>query len=197
MAFTHPTARQGEKGRIMSDEYRNNLIQAEQKSQDDYDKAIISLSGGALGISLVFYKDVIGSKIPVVPSLLVWSWGIWAASIAAVVLSYFLSRLALRKAIEQTDRNDFSGGVGGLAANLTNYTNALSGIFFVVGISFFIAFAAQNIEGKSMSDESQRIEKKGYTPPPPPPPKTREPLTEGVIPPPPPPPPAPQEQNEP
>ena len=176
----------------MSDEYRNNLIQAEQKSQDDYDKSIISLSGGALGISLVFYKEVIGKEVPLLPELLVWSWGVWAASIAAVVASYFLSRLALRKAIEQTDKNDFSGGVGGWAANCTSYANALSGILFVIGISLFIAFSSQNIEGKIMTEKkgSDSIEKKGYVPPPPPPPaKEPKPLTEGVIPPPPPPPP--------
>ena len=180
----------------MTDEYRNNLIQAEQKSQDDYDKSIISLSGGALGISLVFYKEVIGGKTLNCPDLLVWSWGIWAASIAIVVVSYFLSRLALRKAIEQTDKNDFSGGVGGWAAKLTSYANALSGILFVVGISLFISFSSQNIESKAMSDQKGNDKvRRGYVPPPPPPSKDPEPLTEGVIPPPPPPPP-PAEDSE-
>ncbi len=127
------------------DDYRNNLIQAEQKSQDSYDKSIISLSGGALGISLIFYKDVIGSNAPIYHELLIWSWGIWAASIATVVVSYFLSRLSLRKAIEQTDKNDFSGGVGGWAAKWTSFANALSGVLFVSGIGLFITFSSYNI----------------------------------------------------
>tara|TARA_R110001583_G_scaffold89547_1_gene230886 strand:- start:1289 stop:1678 length:390 start_codon:yes stop_codon:yes gene_type:complete len=129
----------------VNDEYRNNLIQAEQKSQDSYDKSIISLSGGALGISLVFYKEVIGDQIAVNPELLICSWGVWAASIAAVVISYFFSRIALRKTIEQTDDSNFSGSVGGWAATLTSYANAVSGILFVVGISIFISFTSQNI----------------------------------------------------
>lgn len=129
----------------MLDEYRNNLIQAEQKSQDDYDKSIISLSGGALGISLIFYKEVIGNESPVCSDLLIYSWSAWAASIGVVVISYFFSRLALHKAIEQTDQGDFSGGVGGWAATVTHYANALSGILFVIGISLFIGFSSQNI----------------------------------------------------
>ena len=129
----------------MNEGYRNNLIQAEQKSQDDYDKSIISLSGGALGISLVFYKEVIGDKEILCSDYLIWSWSAWAASIAAVVISYFLSRLALRIAIEQTDKNDFSHGVGGFPAKLTSYANAISGILFVLGISLFITFSSHNI----------------------------------------------------
>ena len=53
----------------MSEEYRNGLIAAEQKSQDDYDKTIISLSGGALAISVVFIKDIMGNSEPI----LVWA----------------------------------------------------------------------------------------------------------------------------
>lgn len=168
------------------EEYRNGLIQAEQKSQDDYDKSIVSLSGGALGLSIIFFKEVIGGKTPLSPEILVFSWIAWAASIAAVVLSYFLSRLALRKAIEQTDENDFTAGVGGWPAKLTAYTNALSGILFVVGIGLFITFSSKNIEGKNMSDKDQgAIIERGYIPAPPPP--AKEPITEGVLPPPPPP----------
>ena len=129
----------------MSDEYRNNLIQAEQKSQNDYDRSIITLSGGALGISLIFYKDIIGDKIPINTCLLVSSWGLWAASIAVVVFSYYSSHQALRKAIEQTDKNDFSGGVGGWAANFTRCANVVSGFLFVVAIGLFITFSYQNI----------------------------------------------------
>lgn len=177
------------------EEYRNGLIQAEQKSQDDYDKSIVSLSGGALGLSIIFFKEVLGGKAPVHSEILVYSWVAWASSIATVVLSYFLSRLALRKAIEQTDNNDFRAGVGGWAAKLTAYTNALSGLLFIVGIGLFISFSAQNIEGKNMSGKDKgSYTERGFVPPPPPPPK--QPITEGVIPPPPPPPPPPAKGGE-
>mgnify|MGYP000157643279 CR=1 FL=1 len=129
----------------MSEEYRNNLIAAEQKSQDDYDKTIVSLSGGALAISLVFIKDIIGDTDPILLWTVITAWALWASSLASVVTSYFLSRLALRIAILQTDNNDFAAGVGGWPAKATQYFNAISGILFVSGIVFLIVFSAKNI----------------------------------------------------
>ena len=169
-------------------EYRNQLIHAEQKSQNDYDKSIISLSGGALGISLLFYRDVVGERIPVCIEFLIFSWGLWAASIVAVVLSYFFSRKAIRKAIIQTDEGDYSEGVGGWAATWTSYTNILSGICFVLAIVSFLNFSFQNIQGYVMNDRHDiDILEKGITPPPPAPEEEiRFPLEEGIEPPPPP-----------
>ncbi|MFT7056693.1 MAG: hypothetical protein ACJAR3_002332 [Roseivirga sp.] len=129
----------------MNEEYRNNLIAAEQKSQDDYDKTIVSLSGGALGISIVFIKDIIGTSDPVMLWTVITAWASWATSLASVVTSYFLSRMALRVAILQNDKNDFSAGVGGWAAKATHFLNAISGLMFLSGIVFLIIFSAKNI----------------------------------------------------
>jgi hypothetical protein len=38
-------------------DYRSLLVQTWQKAQDDFDKAVLSLSGGALGVSFIFLKD--------------------------------------------------------------------------------------------------------------------------------------------
>lgn len=115
------------------DEHRRLLISLEQKAQDDYDKTIVSLSGGALAISLVFIKDIVGKAEPALVWTVIVAWGFWAASIAIVVISYFSSRMAMRKAIDQLDRND-SGHIGGLASKVTQSLNVMSGLFFVVGI---------------------------------------------------------------
>lgn len=129
----------------MKDEYRKVLIELEQKSQNDYDKSIISLASGALGLSLFFYRDVIGENEVVCPSLLTYSWWVLAASIVVVVISFYLNRLALRKALIQHDSKKKPGVVGGLATCFTNIANALSGLLFLIGIGLFIQFASQNI----------------------------------------------------
>lgn len=183
----------------MTDDYRKILIAAEQKSQDSYDKTIVSLSGGALGISLLFIKNIVGESEPVLVWAVITAWCLWAASITSVVISYFLSRMALRKAITQTDEGDYTGGVGGCAAMLTQIFNILSGAIFILGIVFLIIFAANNMEDNVMSeDQGKEREERGYVPPPPP--KTlfdpEQPLTEGVIPPPPPPKPDPDDSDK-
>jgi len=44
-------------------EYRKDLIKTVQKLNENYDKLIITLSGGAFGLSLVFVKDFVGSDL--------------------------------------------------------------------------------------------------------------------------------------
>ena len=178
---------------MSKEEYRNTLVTAAQKSQDDYDKTIITLSGGALAISVVFIKDIIGNADAVCVWAVVAAWIFWGISIASVVSSYFSSRYALGIAIDQTDKGNYSGGVGGCAAKFTKLANAVSGIFFVLGIAFLIIFTANNLGAKDMSNDRKDTptEKKGYVPPPPPPSPIKDPrpisITEGIIPPPPPP----------
>ena len=43
-------------------EYRKELIQTVQKLNENYDKLIITLSGGALGLSLAFIKDIVKNE---------------------------------------------------------------------------------------------------------------------------------------
>jgi hypothetical protein len=40
--------------------YRKHLVDSCQKSQEAYDKAVLALSAGALGVTINFVKDIIG-----------------------------------------------------------------------------------------------------------------------------------------
>ncbi len=40
--------------------YRQHLVDAEQQMQAEYDKAVLVLSGGAIGLSMTFLKDIVG-----------------------------------------------------------------------------------------------------------------------------------------
>ena len=72
-------------------DYRKWLVAAEQKSQEDFDKTVLTLSGGALGVSFVFLKDVIGPQPIVMSCFLMVAWAAWAFSTFSVLTSYFLS----------------------------------------------------------------------------------------------------------
>ena len=43
----------------LTTEYRQQLITLEQKSAESFDKTVIALSGGALGLSLTFVKEIV------------------------------------------------------------------------------------------------------------------------------------------
>jgi hypothetical protein len=127
-------------------EYRKFLQAAEQKAQEDFDKTVLSLSGGALGISFVFLKDVLGSKPVEVPRLLLGSWVCWGASALSVLISFYLSHLALREAIRQVDAGEIDGRrPGGQYALATEMFNALGASLFFIGVLCITAFAGFNL----------------------------------------------------
>src|ERR1051325_8367007 len=68
-------------------EYRNHLVLAGQKAQEDYDKAVMTLSGGALGVSFAFLKDIVGPGDLLNETLLFFSWISWGLSVTAVLFS--------------------------------------------------------------------------------------------------------------
>lgn len=127
------------------DEYRKTLIAAEQKAQEDFDKTVIALSGGALGISFAFVKDIVGPQPWEQSWALLVAWTAWATSVACVLASYYFSQQSLRRAIHQVDTEEIYDQVpGGLYSKITNILNALGGILFLVGVICVIFFAAKN-----------------------------------------------------
>ena len=139
-------------------EYRKWLVAAEQKSQEDFDKTVLSLSGGALGISFVFLKDVIGPQPIVLSCFLLAAWLAWAFSTFAVLTSYYLSHLALRRAISQVDDGTiYKKPPGGAYAYLTAILNATGAVLFLVGVCCITVFAGANLSTKGVTNEQINI----------------------------------------
>ncbi len=131
-------------------EYRDHLVVAQQKAQDDFDKTVLSLSGGALGISFVFIKDIVGVGPFHKPVFLLLSWMLWAGSIATVLVSYFFSHMALRKGICQVDENKIHREhPGGYCDVITAVLNICGGLLFLAGVAAIIYFVSLNLpEGR-------------------------------------------------
>lgn len=135
-------------------DYRKWIVAAEQKSQEDFDKTVLSLSGGALGISFVFLKDVIGPQPIVLSGFLLAAWLAWAFSTFSVLTSYYLSHLALRSAISQIDDGTiFKQKPGGVFASLTAILNAAGAVLFLVGVCCITIFAGANLSTKGATND--------------------------------------------
>ncbi len=127
-------------------EYRKWLVAAEQKSQEDFDKTVLTLSGGALGISFAFLKDIVGPQPIVLSGFLLAAWFAWAFSTFSVLISYYLSHLALRRAIGQVDDGTiFKQPPGGVFACLTAILNGTGAVLFLVGVCCITVFAVSNL----------------------------------------------------
>ena len=127
-------------------EYRNLLLDAEKKSQEDFDKTIIALSGGALGISFAFVKDIVGNDPLVNSWLLFVAWISWGFSLAFILLSFYFSQQAFRRAIEQVDSNEiYNQNPGGWQSKVTSALNFLGMLALLFGIGFMVAFVYFNL----------------------------------------------------
>lgn len=83
--------------------YRLSLMSGEQKAQEDYDRTLLALSGGALGISFAFVKDIVGGKPIQDIYYLLFAWIAWGVSVSFVLLSFYLSHKSFLVAISKVD----------------------------------------------------------------------------------------------
>jgi hypothetical protein len=126
--------------------YRQSLLAAEQAMQGEYDKGVLTLSAGALGISLVFLKDVVGTRPLVHSWCLLAAWIVWSLSIAFVLSSYFTITKALRRAVMDTDLKDIYVTLAQSCwATATKVVNAAGGICFFIGIVLLVTFVSFNL----------------------------------------------------
>ena len=144
-------------------EYRTLLTNIEQKSQEDYDKAILTLSGGALGVTFAFVKNIVGDSPVQFPWLLYSAWIAWTVSLLATLFSFYFSRKALRKAIGQLDENKIhSESPGGYLDKTTSFLNSSSGLLFIAGVILAIIFVTFNF-GDSHDKRTKKSSKQAST----------------------------------
>ena len=124
--------------------YREHLVLARQASQDAYDKALLSLSGGALGLSMAFL-DKIAAEEAVSSQCLLAAWVLWTASLLLVLFSHFFSHQGLSRALFILDSGAEADVTRGMAVRFTKWCNALGGLAFLAGVCFMVAFAYLNI----------------------------------------------------
>ena len=129
------------------DRYRKFLVQADHKASEAYDKAVMTLSGGTLAISLTFIKDVVPTPQAGTTWLLFAAWEFLALSITAILASMLTSQWALRKAIDQVDRDEIRRRTpGGWFTWITSGLSIIAGLAFVLGVVFLARFAISNMQ---------------------------------------------------
>lgn len=72
-------------------EERKMLLAAEQDYAKSFDRWLVTLAGGALGLSIAFLKDIAGAQ-PVDVAWLVAAWILLALSVCAALVSMLISQ---------------------------------------------------------------------------------------------------------
>ena len=126
--------------------YREWLVQTGYRVSETYDKSVMTLSGGALAISLTFIHEIVTTpKLGTVKFLAV-GWTLLTLSVVAILSSMLTSQWALNKAIEQVDKKKiFDERPGKGSAWITAGLNIVALITFILGVAALAYFSIVNI----------------------------------------------------
>lgn len=139
------------------EEYRKLLSELESGMQKSFDQSILTISAGALGLSLAFLKDVIGDRPLQCPSALILAWISWSLSITCIIASFLTSVHAIRKTRQLLDDKAPRDALKSVGLNrFTMHLNLSAGALFIVGVTFLLVFVGKNV--KSAKREQTRIE---------------------------------------
>ena len=129
---------------------RNALEEARYKTSENYDKALLTLAGGALAISMTFITDI--AKTPVSKGYLITAWLFFGMSIVFHLVNHRLCIQAHDKTIEELDKEleanftgeKYTGKRNGWAV-VTEVFNYINLSLFLIGIVFLGVFVFLNM----------------------------------------------------
>lgn len=133
--------------------HRDSLVSTSLKSQEEFDKTILWLSSGGLGISFTFLKDLIQNE-KIEFTWLLTAWICWGFSILFVFASYKTSHMSLEQDISKLNDGLNNGDLANLGASLGNGTfekitkilNGLGIFLLFAGMASMISFTHINFQ---------------------------------------------------
>lgn len=138
---------------------RAQLIEMETSTAEHNDRAALTLSAGALALSLTFIEKIAPNPLPTTLCMIGASWLCFILSIVAVLFSFQASQIACRRQREiidkiyETGRSDIDEA--NAASRWTEWLNYISFGFFVVGVLLLANFAWINLPHRESEDVRQ------------------------------------------
>jgi len=121
---------------------RERLVEAHHVATRDFDRAVITLSGGALALSVTFIHDVVPHAHET--WRLVGAWSLLGASLLLMVASFVTSQAGLLRSIQAIDNREVDSHEQGYF-RATRALNLTSAIAMVAGFGFLAWFSFANI----------------------------------------------------
>jgi hypothetical protein len=124
-------------------EERNRLIASHQDASDAFDRALMTLSAGSLGLSIAFVKDI--APDPVAVWVLEASWVLMGLALFFIVFSFAASVEVHKRLIDGLDTARPYEADPWWVRRGVSLLNGLSAICFVGGAVLLIVFAIKNV----------------------------------------------------
>ena len=121
-----------------ADRHLEEIHKRHDRLLDLYDRTILSLSGGAIVLSVTFMGGLV-DRDPADKWLLGWAWGLLIASVLGIAFSYIPSVISHEAVWSHNERSERVWG------NVAWYASLGAGICFAVGLMFLARFAFVNM----------------------------------------------------
>jgi hypothetical protein len=122
---------------------RERLIASHQTASDSFDRALMTLAGGSLGLSIAFVKDI--APHPVAVWAIQTSWVCMGVALALILLSFAASAEVHRRVIAGLEaRRPYEQEPRWVRWGVT-WLNVVAAASFVAGAAFLIYFASVNV----------------------------------------------------
>ena len=131
---------------------RGMLIKEEYESAHRFDKILVTLSSGALGLSITFIKQMVPDNIPAkAKAALYLAWAGFICALLSILLGYLTSQAGMRKQRAILD-NSYKTGESAkhkknTPATLTKWLSWVSLAFFIIGVVCLAIFSYKNLPG--------------------------------------------------
>jgi len=143
---------------------RRLLVDGEVQVAGRFDTSVLTLSGGALLLSMTFIKDIVHGSPKGTWSLLV-AWVLLGTAIGVMLVSLLTSQKAYRKQRdildEELDKPNKQAKYNSWAC-ATKWLNRMSIALFLVGVVFLGCFTIRNIQG-SLGEEDGKEKRSSTT----------------------------------
>ncbi len=127
----------------VSESYRDWLVKAHHTASQDFDRAVMTLAGGGLGVSIAFVRDI--APHPTHKWMLGVGWLGFTLSLVCVFVSLLTSQATSLRMIEDIDENRDSRERFNMPGWATDLLNTLAAVFLVSGVGFVVLFALYNL----------------------------------------------------
>jgi len=136
-------------------QFRNHLLEGRKLSFMQFDKAILTLSGGGLALSLTFIHNI----VPIFNSFHTWTlviaWILFAFSVMTTLISFISSQFAFDRQLKlaeeyYVENNDKAFQELNKPARFTNLANIASASAFILAVVFLLFFVSINIVSREV-----------------------------------------------
>ena len=120
---------------------RSRLIELSNRSIEQFDKGILTISTGALALSITFVKNLIPNPINNTKIFLILTWIFLGSSMLITLFSFLLSHQAFIKAIKDLGVEKQKFNFFTLSTHIFNFLSAIS---LITGFTFWGIFILKN-----------------------------------------------------